>query len=280
MRPRIVVTVDVERDYPNGLRGSYLGITEGLPRLLDVLAEFDIKGDFFVSQDIVQSYGDTIRGLEAKGHILGNHGSQHEYLCKMDLEAQLQDISESTEALSLVSSSRPVVFRAPQFGANGNTILALEELGYQMDSSVLPGRLVRKPLLGKVLDFTNAPRGVYRPSRSDITTEGESSIVEVPLAENPLRRGTPIGMGYLNSAGDKAAMDACKAHRGSYVTFLIHPWECVDIAESFPHLPKHLAKECSSDMSSLERLLGGLSAIGEFVNLFQIADECEGVDSK
>jgi len=270
-----VVTVDVERDYPNALDDCYLGIVEGLPTLLDVFDEFEILGDFFVSKDISDLHGQTIKDLGARGHSVGNHGAQHGYLCEMDLENQLRDIRESTQALSEVSS-RPAMFRAPQFGADGNTVLALEDLGYRVDSSVLPGRSVKKGVFGKTLDFTNAPREVYHPSESDIAKEGHSSIVEIPLTENPFKRGTPIGMGYLNSEGHEATINAFKAHWGRYVTFLIHPWECIDILESYPSLPKYLGRECSSVMSNLRRLLEDLEDLGEFTNLMDIADEHVG----
>ncbi|MFQ5910023.1 MAG: polysaccharide deacetylase family protein [Thermoplasmata archaeon] len=280
MKPRIVVTIDLERDFPNGLHGSFLGITEGLPNLLGVLEELDVLSDFFVSLEVAERFGSTIRDLKARGHYLGNHGSQHGYLCTKDAKAQHEDISESTEVMTELLSSRPVFFRAPQFGADGNTILALEDLGYQVDSSVLPGRLVRQRFLGKVLDFTDAPLGVYHPSHEDITKEGQSPIVEIPLTENVLRRGTPLGMGFVNSEGAEAAIAASRAHKGEYVTFLIHPWECIDIVESFPHLPKYLVNECSSDMSDFRRMLKGLLDLGDFTNLVHLANEHRGVKTE
>ncbi len=280
MKPRIVVTVDLERDFPNGLHGSFLGITEGLPNLLGVLEELDVLADFFVSLDVAERFGNTIRGLKAKGHYLGSHGSQHGYLCKNDARAQYEDISESTEALTELLSSRPVFFRAPQFGADGNTILALEDLGYQVDSSVLPGRLVRQRFFRKVLDFTDAPLGMYNPSHEDIAKEGQSPIIEIPLTENALRWGTPLGMGFVNSEGAEAAIAASRANKGEYLTFLIHPWECVDIVESFPHLPRHLANECSSDMSDFRRMLEELLDLGESTNLVHLANEYKGVKTQ
>jgi hypothetical protein len=275
MQTRVIVTVDVERDYPNVLHGSYLGVSEGLPRLLDLMRDLEISGDFFLSAEIVEEFPDISKSLRAVGHFVGNHGVQHGYLCEMDLQSQLRDIRESTEVLS-EGSSRPVTFRAPQFGADGNTVLALEELGYRVDSSVLPGRVVKRGLFGKTLDFTNAPRGAYQPSRSDVAKMGGSSIIEIPLTENPSRKGAPIGMGYLNSEGHEAVMDAFRTHRGSYSTFLIHPWECVDLRESFPSLPKHLGTECSSDLTGLERLLRDIKEGGAFTDLLQIAEEYAG----
>lgn len=280
MKPRIVVTVDLERDFPNGLHGSFLGITEGLPNLLRVLEDLDVLADFFVSLEVAERFGNAIRDLKTKGHHLGNHGSEHDYLCKKDARAQYEDISESTEALTELLSSRPVFFRAPQFGADGNTILALEDLAYQVDSSVLPGRLVRQRFFYKVLDFTDAPVGVYHPSHEDIAKEGQSPIVEIPLTENALRRGTPLGMGFVNSEGAEAAIAASRANKGEYLTFLIHPWECIDIVESFPHLPKYLANECSSNMSDFRRMLEELLGLGESTNLVHLANEYKGVKTQ
>lgn len=275
MRPKVVVTVDVERDYPNALDDCYLGIAEGLPRILNLMSDFEIQGDFFMSREVVKRFRHIAGSLEAAGHFVGNHGAQHGYLCGMDLQSQLKDLCESTETLS-EASSRPVMFRAPQFGADGNTILALEELGYRIDSSVLPGRVVKSGIFGKTLDFASAPREVYHPSRSDIAKVGSSPIVEIPLTENPSKNGTPIGMGYLNSEGHGAIMDAYRTHGGSYFTFLIHPWECVDLHGSYPSLPKYLGRECSSDLTGLERLFRNIKDIGDFTNLMSITDEYVG----
>lgn len=270
----------MERDYPNALENSYLGISEGLPKLLEALEDLSIVADFFVSREIVQRFPLTVGDLEASGHNVGNHGTQHDYLCTLDYSSQLRDIEESSRALGEVLTSPPSTFRAPQFGADGNTIMVLEKLEYKIDSSVLPGRLVKKRPFGRILDFTRAPRRVYSPSRQDVSVEDGSSIVEVPLTENPEREGTPIGMGFLNSAGVSATLKVCKLNRGDYVTFLIHPWECVDLLQSHPDLPGYLANECSSDLSSLRELLERLSSFGQFVTIPKIVDADGGVGSR
>jgi hypothetical protein len=83
-------------------------------------------------------------------------------------------------------------------------------------------------------------------------------------------------MGFLNAEGHEAVMDAFRTCSGSYATFLIHPWECVDLRSSYPDLPKHLGRECSNDLRGLKPLLEDIMADGSFTNLMRIADEYVG----
>ena len=247
MSKQIIFTVDIEKDSLRYLKNSYRGIEEALPILLELFKEFNIVCDFFVSGDVVEKHHRIIKKLIHEEHNLGCHGYSHKLLCRRDLNYQLSDISKATKTIEKVTGFRPKMFRAPMFGANGDTIQVLENLDYVIDSSVLPGRILKKWKLFTIYDFRNVPREPYNPSNKDVTIKGNSPITEIPITENPINRGAPIGMGFLNYAGLEDTIKAINNVREDYITFLIHPWELVDLSKYYPNLPQGIYKICSSN---------------------------------
>ena len=148
----------------------------------------------------------------------------------------------------------------------------LERARYRLDSSVLPGRRMRRWVFGAVYDFRGAPNSPYHASIADVRGHGASPILEIPVSENPLMRGTPIGGGFLNTYGPEKTVDAVRKVEGSAVVLVFHPWEFVDLASKFPGLPKWMLAGCRSDLSPLSEFLASLKTDEwEFLTLGQVA---------
>ena len=140
------------------------------------------------------------------------------------------------------------------FSANGDTIRALQELGYRYDSSVLPGRVVRKWRARKIQDFLIAPRDPYRPSREDPSLLGDSALWEIPVAENPFSPGGPIGLGYVHAYGVERTLEAVGRSAADPCVVLIHPWELLDPPPSGVG-PTWMQRACSSDPEKMDEFL-------------------------
>ena len=244
---KIAITIDVEEDISKYLENSYKGVEKALPRLLDILGEFKITGDFFVTGKVTERYPQLIKRIVEEKHNLGCHSYNHEFLCTQNYEDQLNEISKATDVIKEIVGVTPKMFRAPNFSVNEDTIKVLEKLEYDIDSSILPGRVMKKWRLFTIYDFRNAPREPYNLSREDVRIKGISHIVEIPITENPFNRGYPIGMGFLNYVGLEKTIEAIKEVETDYVTFLIHPWELVDLSQYSSRLPKWALKACSDD---------------------------------
>ncbi len=254
---RVVVTVDLERDY-HASGASFRGVEEALPTLLDLFDRHRIRTTMFATADLSTKHSDSLREIHRRGHELGCHGESHdvEFLSSKPYEWQRDSIRRATEALERSTRVRLRGFRAPNFSANGDTIRALEELGYLYDSSVLPGRIVKANRIFERLDFLVAPRDPYRPSRHDPALPGDSKVWEFPVAENPLAPGGPIGLGYLNAFGVDQTLDAVARCAGDPCVFLVHPWELVDPPPG--KVPSWMRRACTHDASKLDKFLGFL----------------------
>lgn len=251
------MSVDLEQDISKFLKDSYLGVENGIPLFLETLKSFQIKADFFVTGDICQKYPDIIHKILDDGHTLGCHGLDHsiDYYCMQSYSKQHKDIAEATAMIENTVGIRPSIFRTPNFSADGNTIKSLEELEYKIDSSVLPGRVMKKWRILPILNFSKAPRVTYNPSYEDITKKGNSSVLEVPITENPKYPGSPIGTGFLNLHGIPDTLSIIEKVSSPYVIFLIHPWELVNLGNHYPDLRDWIKKSCKNDFESLSKFL-------------------------
>jgi hypothetical protein len=117
------------------------------------------------------------------------------------------------------------------------------------------------------LDFRDSPRKPYTPSKKNISEKNGSRIIEIPITENPFLKGSPIGSGFLNSYGLDRTLEAIEKVASDYVLFLIHPWECVDLAEHFPNLPENWHNACSSEMDKFAGLIKHLKENHQFALL-------------
>lgn len=268
---RLHVSVDVEEDYRlPGL--SYRGVEEAVPQLLEMFHVADVKASFFVTADVARRYGGLVARIANEGHHIGSHGLSHHDppFAGRPGEAQHRDVQASLEPLREVLS-RPIAFRAPNFLVDGNTIAALREASVAVDSSVVPGRRVRRTRRSPPIDFRGAPSDPYRISPLSQLRIGSGGLLEVPVASNPFAPGSPIGLGYLNLAGMDRVLDAVARAPASGVVFLIHPWEALDYP-SDASIPEWMHGGCRGDLRPLEEFLRRASLTHRVVGFSDILE--------
>ena len=118
-------------------RGEY-GATVGVPRILDLLDQFQIPASFFIPGHTADTWPQLVRTIAVKGHELGNHGYLHEVPNTLDAATERTVISRGTEALKRASDGAPVRgFRSPSWDLSPHTIEILQEQGFEYDSSLM-----------------------------------------------------------------------------------------------------------------------------------------------
>jgi len=150
----------------------------------------------------------------------------------------------------------------------------LDQLGYRSDSSVLPGRHVRRWKVLPLLDHRDAPTDPYHPDLRSPCREGASAILEVPITPNPFAAGSPLGLGFLHYSGTEAVLQAISRVHSRYVVFLAHSWEMVSWQDSDLVAP-WVRRSSASSTKSLEDLVAHLGAT-QYVNMDRIVDACAG----
>jgi len=272
-KPEICISIDVERDYRADRRMTVRGIAEGLPVYLDLLRSLQIPHDLFVSGEVAPDVPKEVFGVANGLVALGSHGLTHEpgvrsYLNRKRRPVIENELQKATQQILLRFGRTPLHFRAPNFSTSAQTLSVLERLGYRSDSSVLPGRYVRRWRTLPLLDHRNAPLDPYHPDPRSILQEGSSSILEVPVTPNPFHAGSPLGLGFLHDAGPEAFANAIARLRSRYVILLAHSWEMVSWRRSDP-VAGWVPQASSSSPKPLERLLHHFGG-SRFVNMDRI----------
>lgn len=83
------------------------------PAVLDALQELGIKATFFCIGEQVEEYPETVRRIQAEGHLLGNHTYSHRNLMLANSIDAQSEISRAQEAFVAAGVERPAYFRHP-----------------------------------------------------------------------------------------------------------------------------------------------------------------------
>ena len=107
-----------------------------VPRLLDLLARYELRQTFFVPGWCVERYPETIDAILGGGHELAHHGYMHEKLNELSRDDERAALQRGIEAIARASGRRPRGFRAPSYSISRHTLGILLEEGIEYDSSL------------------------------------------------------------------------------------------------------------------------------------------------
>ena len=118
------------------LSQSRFGPERGLGRILDLLAEFDIRATFYVPGHTADHHPDAVTAILAGGHEVGHHGYLHLGTDALDAGAQRAELEEGLAALGR-HGVRPAGYRSPGWELTPETLALLTELEFSYDSSLM-----------------------------------------------------------------------------------------------------------------------------------------------
>jgi hypothetical protein len=193
----LLLTVDVEEDMPRWVpeREITTHNVVALPRLQRLCDDFGVPPTYLTTyrMAIDAAAAGVLGGLQASGRCeIGAHlhpwntpplpdGPELQAVraTQIPVDAMRAKLHMLTDTLEEVFGTRPRSYRAGRFGLNGVCLQALEDLGYAVDTSVVPGICMRDEG-GE--DFTDAPVGPYFPDRTDPRRPGDCAVYEVPVS--------------------------------------------------------------------------------------------------
>ena len=230
------LTIDVE-DYfqvsafaPHIDRASWdsceCRVERNVGRILDMLAEKNVRATFFTLGWIAERYPQLIRRIVEGGHELASHGYGHERASDLTESAFVQDITRSKALLEDLCGVEVRGYRAPSFSIGEGNLWAfdcLADAGYRYSSSIYP---IRHDHYG----MPDAPRFAH---------EIRPGLLEVPITTlRMLNRNMPSsGGGYFRlfpyplSRWMLNRVNRLDAQSG---VFYFHPWE-IDVDQ--PRIP-------------------------------------------
>jgi|SRR5665213_269669 len=103
----------------------------GTDRILDLLAESNVKATFFVIGANVERAPELLRRIHHEGHLIGNHTFDHSRWCTTGLTKYWRrQIDKTDAAIQRVIGIRPLFFRPPIGHKTPHTISAARTHGH------------------------------------------------------------------------------------------------------------------------------------------------------
>jgi polysaccharide deacetylase family protein (PEP-CTERM system associated) len=126
-------------------------VEDNTRRLLDILAERDVRATFFVLGWVAQRRPWLVRAIHAAGHEVGCHSYAHRLIYDQTPHEFRDDLRRGRGILQDIIGEAVVAYRAPSFSITPRSLWALDilvEEGIQIDSSIYPVRHDRYGLPG------------------------------------------------------------------------------------------------------------------------------------
>ena len=86
------------------------------PRLLDILAQHEVRAAFFLLGSRAAAQPELVRRIATAGHTIGNHSWSHPNLARTRAGRVREELRQTSDALQQITGA-PVKFFRPPFGA-------------------------------------------------------------------------------------------------------------------------------------------------------------------
>jgi polysaccharide deacetylase family protein (PEP-CTERM system associated) len=215
-------------------------VVYGTRRLLELFAQFQVKGTFFVLGEVATAHPRLMDDIAAAGHSLASHGMAHRKVFRLQLDEFRGELEESRNCLRPWEKSwaAGLGYRAPDFSLppTDEHYAALQAAGYAWSSSLMAARLPDKLLAG----VPEERRRALREGREHTLQLPGGSFREFPLAGKrvlgqPLAWGGGFWLRALPLAWNLSRMREWN-RQGRPFHLYVHPWE-LDLEQPRLHLP-------------------------------------------
>jgi peptidoglycan/xylan/chitin deacetylase (PgdA/CDA1 family) len=116
-------------------RGEY-GARIGVPRILSLLKEYNIKATFFIPGHTVESFPSETETILKAGHEVAHHSYAHVDPSELSPDAERADMERAWRVLENIGV-KPLGFRSPSADYSSVTLSLLQEFGFKYDSSLM-----------------------------------------------------------------------------------------------------------------------------------------------
>ena len=108
----------------------------GLPRLLGILDEFDIKATFFVPGLVADHWPGTVSSIVERGHEVAHHSYSHRPSTELTPSEEKEEFERGMESLDKLGIT-PSGYRSPMWAATWNSAEIAASMGIRYDTSLM-----------------------------------------------------------------------------------------------------------------------------------------------
>lgn len=93
-----------------------------IQKILEILAEHQVKATFFVTGEWVKSFPEEVKAVCAAGHDLGNYGDNHTDMVRLDNEGKTAELMGVQKKVKDLTGTDMKLFRPP-YGSYDNAVI-------------------------------------------------------------------------------------------------------------------------------------------------------------
>jgi peptidoglycan/xylan/chitin deacetylase (PgdA/CDA1 family) len=116
-------------------RGEH-GARVAIPRILALLAEYDVLATFFVPGHTAESFPEAVESILAAGHEVAHHSYGHEDTSTQTPDEERRSLEKGLAVLERFLGHPPLGYRSPSWDYSDATLPLLLEHGFLYDSSL------------------------------------------------------------------------------------------------------------------------------------------------
>lgn len=176
------------------------------PRVLDVLADHDVRATFFLIGTAAERRPALVRRLLDDGHEVGNHSWSHASIALLDGDEAREEVLRGSDSLARLTGQQPRWFRPPRGMLTGSILRSAADL--EQDVALWSVRTPRGSNWSSPGDVTEHLLGALQPGSIYCLHDGTSGREheaelerrrETELAALPdfLARATDRGFAFL-----------------------------------------------------------------------------------
>ncbi len=159
---------------PSLLSMAEYGPSVAMPRILDLLDDYEIKSSFYVPGYVAETHPELTADIVRRGHEVGHHGYLHEPPASLSPEQEAATLEKGSAILQGITGQAPRGYRSPSWELSEVSLELLAGRGFLYDSSLMgddapyllnaadPARRIVEVPVHWSLD--DAPNFVYAPA--------------------------------------------------------------------------------------------------------------------
>jgi peptidoglycan-N-acetylglucosamine deacetylase len=125
------------RTSPGLLAQGEYGARVAVPKILDLLADYDVPASFFMPAVSALLHPEEVEAYVKDGHEVAVHGWIHERNTLLSHEDELDLTRRALDTLEELSGIRPTGIRTPSWDFSEHTLDVIRQLGFTYDSSLM-----------------------------------------------------------------------------------------------------------------------------------------------
>ena len=152
-------------------RGEF-GPRVGVPRLLELLARFEIRSSWFIPGHTLETFPEPCARIAEAGHEIGHHGWTHRPPASLTREEEEAELVRANEAIRKLTGRSARGYRSPSWDLSPHSVELLLAHGFMYDSSMMGDDYMPYRVRTGDVITTGAP-AVFGP---------ESQLIEMPIS--------------------------------------------------------------------------------------------------